>query len=548
MVRTPTHSSGRHAGRVLATVIGCALALSVDPGPAHAIEHDKPGCPPYALRGSRIVFANWFFVRPGQPDYIDRGGQRVYAKKMKYDSLELRYTYADRPAGVRIAAEPADRRGPIVAQERPWETQGIRVATLMLDQGKFRLWGSAETTENEHHPCYFESRDGRTWNRPNLGIVEFDGNKNNNLLAPGGHSIFKDPTAPPGERYKSVWHGSCTPKQFEEYRKTRTWSTIATEMDVGKVHAIRAAVSPDGLRWTEVPDPIGFEPTDTQIVGYWDEVIGKYVLYTRSYMVSVRAPGFPPPSPEMYQLYCRRAIGRTESGDFRAFDPAGVIVEPGPEMSPSDQIYTNCRTTIPGAPDHHLMFPTIFDLNSDTTRVEFMSSYDGRTWHRMPGGALLKTATFGQWDGGCVFASPNLVELPGGDWALPYTGYADPHKYPHGGVHYGIGLAIWPKGRLSAIVADDEGSFTTPPLIVPGKKLRMNAVAARNGHILVEAADLEGKPVDGRTFADAVAGMGDLHWTPVTWKEHADTGIQPGKPLVLRFRMKLAKIYGLQFE
>lgn len=534
--------------RALMPLIGFTLGLTICPHGAVAIEHDKPGCPPYALAGNRIVFTNWFYVRPGQPDYLDKNGEHVYAKKAQYDPLELRYTYADRPAGVRIAVERGERLGPIIPQDRPWETRGIGPATLMFDEGRFRLWAGAETTDNKHYPCYFESMDGRAWLKPNLGLVEFDGNKDNNLIPPGGCSVFKDPSAPPGERYKSVWHSSCKPEEFERYRKSRAWSKIATEMDVGKVHAIRAAVSPDGLRWTELADPVGFEPTDTQVVGYWDQGIGKYVLYTRSYMMGVRAPGFEPPTPEMYQLYCRRAIGRTESADFRAFAPAQVIVEPGPEMSPSDQIYTNCRTTIPGAPDQHLMFPTIFDLNSDATRVEVLSSYDGRTWHRVPGGPVFATAIYGQWDGGCVFAHPNLVELPDGSWALPYTGFRDPHKYPHGGASYGAGLVVWPMGRLSAIVADDEGSFTTPPLIVPGNTLRINAVTDRNGFVSVEAADLSGKPIKGRTFADAVASFGDLHWMPITWKAHSDLGIKPGEPLVLRFRMKLARIYGLQFE
>lgn len=515
---------------------------------AVAIEHDQGGCPPYALAGDRIVFTNWFYVRPGQPDYLDRAGQRVYAKKAKYDPLELKYTYADRPHGLRITVEPARRVGQIIQQDRPWETLGIHVNTLLPDAGKFRLWAGSESTDNKRYPCYFESADGRTWRKPSLDLIEFDGNRDNNLLPPGGYSVFKDPTAPPAEQYKSVWHSSCDPKKFDEYRKSRAWSMIATEMDHGKVHVIRAAVSPDGLRWTELPDPIGFEPTDTQVVGYWDQLIGRYVLYTRSYMLGVRAQGFPPPSAEMYQLYCRRAIGRTESKDFRAFAPAEVIVEPGPDMSPTDQIYTNCRTTIPGAPDHHLMFPTIFDLNTDTTRVEFLSSYNGRTWHRVPGEPVFRTAAYGQWDGGCVFASPNLAELPDGTWVLPYTGYANPHKYPHAGGSFGIGLASWPKGRLAALTTDDEGGFTTVPVIPRGNKLQINAIVDRNGSLEIEAATLDGTPIPGRSFAEAVPIIGDRFWTPVTWKAAADLGIKPGEPVVLRFRMKLAKIYGIEFR
>ena len=57
-----------------------------------------------------------------------------------------------------------------------------------------------------------ESADGIQWNKPNLGIVDFQGNKQNNLIWPvagqPGSDIFpfKDanPQASPEERYKAL--------------------------------------------------------------------------------------------------------------------------------------------------------------------------------------------------------------------------------------------------------------------------------------------------------------------------------------------------------
>jgi hypothetical protein len=44
-------------------------------------------------------------------------------------------------------------------------------------------------------------------------------------------------------------------------------------------------------------------------------------------------------------------------------------------MLPSEQLYTNCRTAIPGAPDQHLMFPAIWNGSvDDTTRIAMASS------------------------------------------------------------------------------------------------------------------------------------------------------------------------------
>lgn len=161
---------------------------------------------------------------------------------------------------------------------------------------------------------------------------------------------------------------------------------------------------------------------------------------------------------------------------------------------------------------------------------------------------MLKTAEFGQWDGGSIFNAPGLVELPDGSWAMPYTGYIYPHKYPRGAWKYAAGLAVWPKGRLMALVADSGAEFATAAVVAPGKTLLINAVTARAGSILVEAADMDGKPIPGRSFADAVPIIGDQFWAQVKWKEHGDLGIEPGNPVEFRFRMDHAKLYGLEFK
>ncbi|MBI4580173.1 MAG: hypothetical protein HY718_10755 [Planctomycetes bacterium] len=513
-----------------------------------AIEHGRPGGQPYELAGRRIVFSTWYYVRPGQPDWQDDAGVSRYAKRLAYPADALHYTYEDRPHGVRLRAEAAQRTGPVIAPERPWEQRGISVSTLLLDEGRYRLWAASRDKNLKWRGVYYESADGRNWQRPNLGQVEFEGSRDNNLLAFNAESVFKDPAGPAAERYKCVWHGDYDPKRFEEFKKTRPYSTIALEMDPGRVHAILGAVSPDGLSWTQLPDALSVEPSDTHIVGYYDLRLAKYVLYTRSYMVGPRAPGFPPPSPAIYQFLARRAIGRTESADFRAFAPAETIIEPGPDSAPTDQYYSNCRTTVPDGPDQHLLFPAVFHLDTDNTSIELHASYDGKLWHRVPGSPVLDTAAWGQWDGGCIFTSPELTELPDGSWVLPYTGFKNTHKYPSGLDACGFGLAVWPKGRLVAIEAPGDGGFTTEGLVPPGGRLRINAVTARTGSILIEAADLEGKPIPGRGFAEAVPIVGDQVWAPVKWKTVDDLGIKSGEPVVLRFRMNHARIYGLQFD
>lgn len=514
---------------------------------SRAIEHEKPYGEPYQLLGKRMVFTTWYFVRPGQLDWLGGKGQSAGAKTdVKDGPFDAKFSSIDAPSGIELVSEPAQRIGPIISRDRPWEKMGIAITTLIQDAGKFRIWGSCQDAAGKRYACYFESKDGKTWERPNLGLVEFDGNKATNLLSYPVASVFIDPTAPPEARYKTVKEGD--EPDFPKYKQHRPWSVMATETDPGRAHAIRAAASPDGLNWTELKQSMSVEPSDTLIVATYDSRLKKYVMFTRSYMVGPRAEAATMPTARRHQFVPRRAIGRAESEKFEEFPLSQVIIESGSDMPPTDTYYTNCYTTLPGAPDHHAMFPAIYHQSTDTTSIELFTSYDGKMWHRAPGSPLLRTNNFGQWDGGCVFAQPNLLELPDGSWALPYTGYIYPHKYPRGAWAYDPGLALWPKGRLMALQAKERGEFTTVAFLAPSSTLKINAVTDRAGSILVEAADLEGKPLKGRTFDDAIPIVGDQYQTVVKWKGAGDLGVAASMPVVLRFRMDRAKIYALDFE
>lgn len=194
------------------------------------------------------------------------------------------------------------------------------------------------------------------------------------------------------------------------------------------------------------------------------------------------------------------------------------------------------------------MFPTVWHTVDDTTSVVMAASHDNAVWSFVPGGELFTTPSFGQWDGGCVFARPNLIELPDGSFALPYTGYNFPHKYPRGQLKYQTGYMVWPKGRLVALEAEQRGAFATVAIMPPGRRLLINALTQRAGRILVEVADLGGRPLDGRSFADADPIQGDQFRKMVTWQGEDGLGQPEGHPVILRFRMDRAKLFGLEFE
>ncbi len=510
---------------------------------------------PYELLGNRLVFLNWHYIRPGSFSWRDSNDNAVgLTSPVAPDAAH--FVGRDQPRGIRLVAQPAERMGPLFEAERDWEEgAGVAITTLLKDGGKYRGWGAPFTTSGnppgQKHFVYYESDDGIAWRRPNLGIVEWNGSRANNIVnifGTDGGSVFIDPSAPPSERYKLMAEMTFPKDVVDEYVRKRpgVWDPKSARKKDGSVVGMTGAVSADGLHWTQIREPLVVEVTDTNLTAYYDTRLGKYVAYTRTWSSGIRS-GDVAMRGKTWSTG-RRSIGRSETSNYREFPLHETILEPGPELLPTDTLYTNGKTTVPGAPDHHLLFPTIWHTANDSTSVTLASSHDGRIWHYLPGAPVFATGPFGAFDGGCIFAHPQLTELGDGRWVLPYSAYNVPHKYPRKLWKFAPGYAVWPKGRLVALEAAATGEFGTIGLIPPGRKLRINALTKRAGFVMVEVADIKGKPLEGRSFAEAERITGDHFWTPLSWRGEQDLRHPEGAAIILRFRMDQARIFGLQFE
>ncbi len=486
---------------------------------------------PYRLAGKRLVFTNWLFIRPGSFAWLDEQGSNVTVGGSA-GPWGPRLAKSDFPYGIRLTAKPARRQGPVMSLAEGEEWVYLLLGSIVQDGRTYRAWVGSN---------YRESSDGVVWGPP--VPCKAGGNPMNF----SGGTVFIDPSAPRRERFKWVGGGGMSREDYERFKEKHPdrWEPRA---DRGNhILAVAGAVSGDGIEWTRLPEPLVVEHSDTHITAYYDERLRKYVIYTRNYMIWPNADPQAAGTLPWFEVG-RRSIGRTESDRFEAFPVSEPIIVPDPSVAASELLYTNGRTHIPGAPDLHLMFPNIWHLIDDTTSTVLASSHDGKVWTFLPGGPVLETPAFGEWDGGCHFAAPNLIELPNGDFALPYNGYTFPHKYPRGQLKTGVGYAIWPKGRLIALEAPERGEFSTVGFIPPGRKLRINAVTARAGHIRIEVVDIAKGVAPGRSFADCDPVIGDRFRHPVTWKGQDDLGVSEGTPVRLRFQMEKASIYCLDFE
>lgn len=162
-------------------------------------------------------------------------------------------------------ANPVLRRGPKGA---PDHGHAILYGSVMHINGKFRMWylGMFETeVKSGQAPgwwrpmCYAESEDGILWTKPQLNLVEFNGNTKNNICLIKSEvpalakvndflTVLYEPHDPdPQRRYKCVY---IAHPPFGDVRGGR--SKIGP--DERRWGAFISATSADGLTWNVVGD------------------------------------------------------------------------------------------------------------------------------------------------------------------------------------------------------------------------------------------------------------------------------------------------------
>ena len=106
--------------------------------------------------------------------------------------------------------------------------------------------------------------------------------------------------------------------------------------------------------------------------------------------------------------------------------------------------------------------------------------------------------------------------------------------------------------RLDGFVSVDAdhsgGEFTTPVLVFEGSKLELNIDCSALGETWVEIQDEKGRTFQGYAMKDC--DPVDLNHTSVTvtWKNNSDVSNLQEKPVRLRFKMRLSKLYSFGFR
>jgi hypothetical protein len=429
---------------------------------------------------------------------------------------------------VGLRVHPATKTGErTLVPDRPWENASLNWFSVLRHEGRFRMWYECYDVEgwpttNDTSFCYAESADGIQWTKPALNLVSYHGSTSNNILfrelGPAGAysrvhgaGVFLDPTAPPNARYKCVSQG-----MFAQSRPP---------------YRIAGMESPDGLRWTRLPQPIVDVFADSQYSMFWDTDLDTYVLCGR-----VNGRG--------------RAIGRSVSRDFSRFPPLQLVLE----NEAVRDLYNPAAIKYPGAANAYFMFPSLYDHQSDRLQIHLAVSRDGVHW-RFPDRAtpFIGLGPADQFDSGSLYLGQGVVAMGNELWHY-YSG--SPLKHEQADLPLltnAVNARLFSRatlrldGYVSVQAAGREGSFATPPLRFQGNTLTLNVRVKPGGMLRVGVLDEQGRPLRGFAPADCVPVTGDHLRCPVVWTSKSSLADQASRPVTLAFEMREADLFAFQF-
>jgi len=427
---------------------------------------------------------------------------------------------------------------PVLCREHPWEGRRVQVYGTALydpDERLFKMWylsiprAARETVrvngqERPGHAtllAYATSKDGVHWEKPSLGLVDFEGSTENNLLMPEGYnvegaSILYEPSGPdPSRRYKAwYWDHGRGPLVLHE-------GVLIYGED--ERTGMYVAFSGDGLHWTPYEgNPVIKTYSDTGQCVLWDPELQRYVAYGR--------------------LGFGRRVARTESPDFIHWSEPQLVLEPdaqdggcqfyGIAVDLYQRLYVGLLW---------IMHPEVERLA--TLDVQLVTSRDGIHWERAANREVfLPNGPSGAFDAADIRTACHAVVLD--DRILIY--YAGASGKHGSGSSMEIGLAtLRLDGYASLNGGAAGGAVLTKAFRCPGGRLYLNADAAR-GEVGVTVCDAERKPLPG--FQQSLPIREDSLSAAVSFASGAEIQALAGQPIRLLVRVRSAKLYSFCFR
>ena len=404
---------------------------------------------------------------------------------------------------------------------------GYPSAVREADTGTFKLWyqtntRSTDEDKNAYGIAYAESRDGLAWTRPKLGLIDWKGSKDNNIVwrghagsrASGEHILDLPESVRRGFRYVMAYH------------------TAGGKRDQNGIHVVG---SHDGIRWDQA--------SDTQVLNLSSDTVNSIIF---------------DPARKEFAMFCRAKdrylagqSGMLDTGESRRVSrvvgkdlwskwegsPQSILIPDELDLAHGFNRFYGMTARVHAGITFGFVWS--FKLNTDIW-TELAWSRDGLSFERLPTRPrLIDLGPAGAWDDGMVFGSADWIEVAD-EWWLYYAGWDGTHETPER--TGSIGLAkVRKEGFISLHGPKGGGVICTRTLGWPGGDLVVNA-DAHAGEMKVRVSDELRKPVAGFNYDDMPFFKSDAVSQEITWKGGSLDALK-GKVIRLEFQLKDADLY-----
>ena len=408
-------------------------------------------------------------------------------RREKYLVLDSRIIESTKNAELTLGEVRKEKSNPLFVEDQPWEPRYDNMYPNVIydeEENLYKCWycpfivdqRTTETHPDRRKPSltpymdarpagreeallYATSKDGINWTKPNLGIVNFNGNSNNNIVSRGlsGAGVIKDELEQlPGRRYKAFY---CSNSGY------------------------KMRYSSDGLNWGDEVALPGVGESDCHANMIWSPELKKYVGILRHY--------------DPIPVTGNRKIARTESIDSVTWTKSETIIEGTPQDQLHDMVIFRDGGVYLGLLGC-MNYPSKETRNGVRQHIELAWSPDSYKWHRInPGTPFISNSKsnnneYGKmpYDWGCVFPSaPVFVD----DEIRIYYGASDWYFFDWR--KGGLALATLDKNRWAGYEAinDIEPAIVTTAPLKLDNHIHITADVGKGGLILVNVLDQKGE-------------------------------------------------------
>ena len=493
-------------------------------------------------------------------------------------------------AGLCRSLHQPEKRGPVLKAEEPWD--GVYIACFappmwIPEKGVYQQVYECRYGEGEgkrtHRYAMAISTDGLRWEKPDLGLVAFDGSRKNNLFpTPDGHRlvhVVHDPDeADPSRRYKGLltvpkgrvpvvsadgllWEkldaqlpsGDAGTMAF--HREKRLFMAMLKRPNPGTVgRSYDVSFSTDFEKWSEPRFVFGMDRER-------DQEMALEVIRRRRADPALAKPLFIDPDPATGWQHPdekdHTPTWRCECYNFGVVPYEGLYLGLITVYYPTGQRLPERRNAdgfnlIQLAVSRDLeswqrlgdrrpfLEPTPLPngLAGNYDRLQ-LGAYNGLILHDDEvrlyyNGMKCRVPQHDRWTDGRARDPSTLSDSERADWL----------EDTHSAMCLGI---LRRDGFVSLDAEEAEGYLLTKAIRLEGPRLFLNLDAPR-GVARVEVLDEAGRPVPGFTDDGAVEMTGDRSRMPVLWNTGDDVSTLAGRSVRLRIRLRQAKLYAFGSE